>query len=117
MRPLHYAAWQGKHDPVTILLQWGSSANEPARNKDTPLHLACQHGHLDVVSRGWRGRGWMGKGWGVGEVGYGGVGDGGVGDGGVGDGGVGDGGVRDGPGRVGYVREGDGRVVNRKVRD
>ena len=51
MRPLHYAAWQGKEAPVNLLLQWGSSANEPAKDGETPLHLACQHGHYDVVRK------------------------------------------------------------------
>ena len=51
MRPLHYAAWQGKEiTTVSLLLKEGSSANEPAQNGTTPLHLACEHGHLSVVS-------------------------------------------------------------------
>ena len=49
MRPLHYACWQGKEEPVKILLQCGSSPNLAAHNGDTPLHLACQHGHYQVV--------------------------------------------------------------------
>ena len=49
MRPLHYAAWQGKEEPVTILLSWRSSANLPAHDGETPLHLAAQHGHYEVV--------------------------------------------------------------------
>ncbi|KAK2149384.1 hypothetical protein LSH36_454g01021 [Paralvinella palmiformis] len=49
MRPLHYAAWQGKEiTTVSLLLKEGSSANEPAQNGTTPLHLACEHGHLSV---------------------------------------------------------------------
>ena len=50
MRPLHYAAWQGKEEPVSLLLKCGSSTNDPALDGETPLHLACQHGHYDVVS-------------------------------------------------------------------
>ncbi len=50
MRPLHYASWQGVEEPVAILLQWRSSANLPAHNGETPLHLAAQHGHYEVVS-------------------------------------------------------------------
>lgn len=50
MRPLHYAAWQGKEDPVKILLKYRASANDPALDGDSPLHLACQHGHYQVVS-------------------------------------------------------------------
>jgi len=49
MLPLHYAAWQGKMEPVHILLHWKSPSNEPALGGETPLHLACQHGHFDVV--------------------------------------------------------------------
>ncbi len=51
MRPLHYAAWQGKEEPVAILLQHRSSSNKAANEGETPLHLACQHGHFDVVSQ------------------------------------------------------------------
>ena len=53
MIPLHYAAWQGKTEPVHILLQWKSPGNEQALCGETPLHLACQHGHFDVVSLGY----------------------------------------------------------------
>lgn len=49
MTPLHYAAWQGLMDPVRILLYWMAPVNEQAFNGDLPLHLACQHGHVDVV--------------------------------------------------------------------
>ena len=51
MIPLHYAAWQGKSEPVHILLQWKSPGNELAMGGESPLHLACQHGHFDVVSQ------------------------------------------------------------------
>ena len=32
-----------------MLLEWGSSANDSAQDGNTPLHLACEHGHFDVV--------------------------------------------------------------------
>lgn len=51
MLALHYAAWQGMSDPVHTLLQWKSPVNEVSQDGNTPLHLACQHGHFDVVSR------------------------------------------------------------------
>jgi len=50
MRALHYASWQGIDDPVALLLQHGSNVNEAALDGNTPLHLACEHGHLKVVS-------------------------------------------------------------------
>jgi len=50
MLALHYAAWQGKSEPVHLLLQWHSPVNDQACEAETPLHLACQHGHFDVVS-------------------------------------------------------------------
>lgn len=53
MIPLHYAAWQGKLEPVHILLNWKSPCNEQAVGGETPLHLACQHGHFDVVGSEW----------------------------------------------------------------
>ena len=49
MRAIHYASWQGNVDPVAMLLKSGSDANEPAYDGQTALHLACQHGHFDVV--------------------------------------------------------------------
>ena len=50
MRPLHYAAWQGREPPVSLLLDRRSSVNEPAKDGVTPMHLACEHGHYAVVS-------------------------------------------------------------------
>ena len=50
MRPLHYAAWQGREPPVSSLLDRRSSVNEPAKDGVTPMHLACEHGHYAVVS-------------------------------------------------------------------
>ena len=50
MRPLHYAAWQGTElGAISMLLDAGSSSNEGANDGMTPLHLACEHGHLNVV--------------------------------------------------------------------
>lgn len=49
LRPLHYAAWLGKEKPVELLLQSGSVVNDCALDGATPLHLACEHGHSDVV--------------------------------------------------------------------
>lgn len=50
MRPLHYAAWQGKAEPMKMLLKSGSSVNGQSDEGQIPLHLAAQHGHYDVVS-------------------------------------------------------------------
>jgi ankyrin repeat protein len=51
MHALHYAAWQGYMDPVGLLLHGGAVIGvHSGDTKDTPLHLACQHGHYDVVS-------------------------------------------------------------------
>lgn len=58
MRPLHYAAWQGKKEPMKMVLKAGSSVNIPSDEGQIPLHLAAQHGHYDVVRGGqrrWRG--------------------------------------------------------------
>ncbi|XP_071483151.1 uncharacterized protein [Diadema antillarum] len=49
MRPLHYAAWQGKVEPVRLLLQAGSDPNQPSLDCETPLHLASQYGSYAVV--------------------------------------------------------------------
>ncbi|KAI8794894.1 caskin-2, partial [Biomphalaria glabrata] len=50
MIALHYATWQGVPQSVQILLQKGSPVNEQALNGETPLHLACQHGHMEVAT-------------------------------------------------------------------
>ena len=50
MRPLHYAAWQGKADAVLLLLRAGASVNSPSHDGQIPLHLSAQYGHYEVVS-------------------------------------------------------------------
>lgn len=52
MRPLHYAAWQGKADSVLMLLRAGASVNGASQDGQIPLHLSAQYGHYDVVSTG-----------------------------------------------------------------
>ncbi|XP_035516603.1 caskin-1-like isoform X1 [Morone saxatilis] len=47
MRPLHYAAWQGKTEPMKMLLKAGSSVNGQSDEGQIPLHLSAQHGHYD----------------------------------------------------------------------
>ncbi|MBN3306341.1 CSKI2 protein, partial [Amia calva] len=48
MRPLHYAAWQGKADCVHMLLRAGASVNTASQDGQIPLHLAAQYGHYEV---------------------------------------------------------------------
>ncbi|XP_012866701.1 PREDICTED: caskin-1 [Dipodomys ordii] len=48
MRPLHYAAWQGRKEPMKLVLKAGSAVNIPSDEGHIPLHLAAQHGHYDV---------------------------------------------------------------------
>ncbi|KAJ0060496.1 hypothetical protein NL108_014182, partial [Boleophthalmus pectinirostris] len=48
MRPLHYAAWQGKADSVLLLLRSGASVNSPSLDGQIPLHLSAQYGHYEV---------------------------------------------------------------------
>lgn len=50
MRPLHYAAWQGKAESVLMLLRSGASVNSASLDGHIPLHLAAQYGHYEVVS-------------------------------------------------------------------
>lgn len=50
MRPLHYAAWQGKAESVLMLLRSGASVNGASLDGHIPLHLAAQYGHYEVVS-------------------------------------------------------------------
>lgn len=49
MRPLHYAAWQGKADSVLMLLRAGASVNGASQDGQIPLHLSAQYGHYEVV--------------------------------------------------------------------
>lgn len=51
MRPLHYAAWQGKADSVLLLLRAGAAVNSPSNDGQIPLHLSAQYGHYEVVSK------------------------------------------------------------------
>uniref|UniRef100_A0A8B9H160 CASK interacting protein 2 n=1 Tax=Astyanax mexicanus TaxID=7994 RepID=A0A8B9H160_ASTMX len=48
MRPLHYAAWQGKAESVLLLLRAGASVNGASQDGQIPLHLAAQYGHYEV---------------------------------------------------------------------
>ncbi|XP_027141109.1 caskin-2 isoform X3 [Larimichthys crocea] len=48
MRPLHYAAWQGKAESVLMLLRSGASVNGVSLDGHIPLHLAAQYGHYEV---------------------------------------------------------------------
>uniref|UniRef100_A0A673G525 Caskin-2 n=1 Tax=Sinocyclocheilus rhinocerous TaxID=307959 RepID=A0A673G525_9TELE len=48
MRPLHYAAWQGKADSVLMLLRSGAAVNNASHDGQIPLHLAAQYGHYEV---------------------------------------------------------------------
>ncbi|XP_032357797.1 caskin-2 isoform X1 [Etheostoma spectabile] len=48
MRPLHYAAWQGKADSVLLLLRAGASVNSTSHDGQMPLHLSAQYGHYEV---------------------------------------------------------------------
>lgn len=49
MRPLHYAAWQGKADSVLMLLRAGALVNVASQDGQIPLHLSAQYGHYEVV--------------------------------------------------------------------
>lgn len=63
MRPLHYAAWQGRLEPVRLLLRASAAVNAASLDGQIPLHLAAQYGHYEVVREPvclqgrWRGAG------------------------------------------------------------
>uniref|UniRef100_A0A8C3A094 Uncharacterized protein n=1 Tax=Cyclopterus lumpus TaxID=8103 RepID=A0A8C3A094_CYCLU len=46
--PLTHVSWQGKAEPMKMLLKSGSSVNGQSDEGQIPLHLAAQHGHYDV---------------------------------------------------------------------
>ncbi|PQE22096.1 Ankyrin repeat-containing domain protein [Rutstroemia sp. NJR-2017a BVV2] len=46
---LHFAAF-GDSEIAQLLLQYTKDASTPDREGYTPLHLACQHGYLDVAT-------------------------------------------------------------------
>ena len=48
-KPIHIAALLGHEQIVTLLVKkYNCPVNDKNRYKQTPLHLACSHGHLDV---------------------------------------------------------------------
>ena len=48
--PLHVAAYHGRVEEVAVLLAAGANVDEDA-NGDTPLLIACEQGHDEVVLR------------------------------------------------------------------
>uniref|UniRef100_A0A2K6MN30 CASK interacting protein 2 n=1 Tax=Rhinopithecus bieti TaxID=61621 RepID=A0A2K6MN30_RHIBE len=63
MRPLHYAAWQGRLEPVRLLLRASAAVNAASLDGQIPLHLAAQYGHYEVVREAaHRGVAWGGVG-------------------------------------------------------
>lgn len=49
MTPLHYASWHNTPDTASLLLQRGAKVDLCNNEGNTPLHIACQHGQVDVV--------------------------------------------------------------------
>jgi ankyrin repeat protein len=50
MAPLHLASWAGKTEIARLLVDARACVNTCADSGDTPLHLACQHCNVGVVS-------------------------------------------------------------------
>lgn len=48
-RPLHYAAFNGKNDAVSLLINYGAVVDDPAYGGHTALHFALQKHHYDVA--------------------------------------------------------------------
>jgi hypothetical protein len=48
--PLHVAAYHGRVEEVAVLLAAGANVDEDV-NGDTPLLIACEQGHDEVVLR------------------------------------------------------------------
>lgn len=46
---LHTAAWQGNYEVVDMLLDAGANADVENQNRQTPIDLAKERGHEDVV--------------------------------------------------------------------
>ena len=48
---LYWACWRGNHELASELLLQGANPNDELASvyRDTPLHLACRHGWLDIV--------------------------------------------------------------------
>ena len=49
MSPLHLAAWAGQVEVARLMVEKGAEVNMRSSTGDTPLHLACQHGNIEVV--------------------------------------------------------------------
>lgn len=47
---MHVAAGGGRASAVSALLTKGADPGVATRTGDTPLHLACQNGHVTTVS-------------------------------------------------------------------
>eukprot|EP00639_Heterosigma_akashiwo_P026628 CAMPEP_0194694892 /NCGR_PEP_ID=MMETSP0295-20121207/21576_1 /TAXON_ID=39354 /ORGANISM="Heterosigma akashiwo, Strain CCMP2393" /LENGTH=147 /DNA_ID=CAMNT_0039586409 /DNA_START=62 /DNA_END=503 /DNA_ORIENTATION=- len=46
---LHWAAWKGQRNIADYLLEQGADKGMTGYNSYTPLHLAAENGHLNVV--------------------------------------------------------------------